>query len=301
MKRAAGIAAACLALMTVIACSGGEKSSPAAGGSAAKPAGSDAKSIVDQAIASYSKMKSYQAEGKSETVMGDKPGGMKIESSFSIKLARPHLYVVAWKGLMNQSGGVWNAGDGPFLYMGMPGMQNAYSKMESDDMALGAATGISGGAANTIPSLFFPSPASGGVMRIMTDLKIEGSETLDGEDCHVIGGKSPVSVKHTLWISKKRSLLLKSSYSLERPADTPALPEMDDAAIDASLKAMGKTPSEEERKKMREMMEGAMKMTKDLKGTSSETHSNIVIDADLGKEAFAFKLPEGAELKESIF
>lgn len=261
----------------------------------------DPNAVIDQALANYAKMKSYQSEGKAATTLGEKAGGMSMETIFKIKLGRPHLYQISWNGMMNQGGAVWNAGDGPFLYMGMAGMSNAYSKMQSDDMALGAATGVSGGAANTIPSLFFPSPTSGGMLRLMTDLSLKKPEKIDGEECHVITGKSAVSVKHTVWISKTRLILLKHEYSLERPSGAAAFPEMTDEVLDESIKAMGKTPSAEERTKMRDMMESANKMTQDLKGTSVESHSKIVIDADLPKESFAYALPTGAELKDSIF
>ena len=82
---------------------------------------------------------------------------MNTETSFSILLKKPNLYLISWtqKNMpmagMTQGGAVWSDGTQPYLYMGV---MNAYSKMGSDEMALASATGISGGAANTIPSLF---------------------------------------------------------------------------------------------------------------------------------------------------
>jgi outer membrane lipoprotein-sorting protein len=109
--------------------------------------------ILKRVDATYKSMQTYKAEG---TITSDiDTGGMKMNmvTSFSILLKKPNLYLISWtqKNMpmpgMVQSGAVWSDGTQPYLYMGM---MNAYSKITTDEMALGSATGISGGAAFTI-------------------------------------------------------------------------------------------------------------------------------------------------------
>jgi len=150
--------------------------------------------ILKKVAETYKSMKTYKAKG---TITSDiDTGGMKMktETSFSILLKKPNLYLISWtqknmpmQGMM-ESGAVWSDGTQPYLYMGV---MNAYSKMSSDELALGGATGISGGAAFTIPSLFLsafkeqPAPFSR-----LRDPKIEKTERVGKEDCYVISGPS---------------------------------------------------------------------------------------------------------------
>src|SRR6266404_3502832 len=114
--------------------------------------------ILKKVIATYDSLAAYSSEGTIVSDADTAAGKMKIESSFSIKLKKPNLYLIQWDQknsmmpAMSQAGAVWNQGAQPYLYMGVT---KAYSKMTTDEMALASATGISGGAAFTIPSLFF--------------------------------------------------------------------------------------------------------------------------------------------------
>lgn len=258
----------------------------------------DAKAIVAKTLANYAKIETYQAEGKSVTVMNQGGSDMTLESTFTIKLGRPSLYCINWKGMMGQKGAVWNAGEGPFLFMGMG---KEYSKMTSDGMALAAATGISSGAANTIPSMFFPESRGSSVLSQLTELAFVKMEALEGEECYVISGKSKVFPAYTLWISKERSLLIRAEHSMDLPAGADAVPDLTDEQLDAGIKASGGKPTDATRKQLRATMKRAAARVQGMKGTSTETHSNIQINAKLEKEAFAFPLPEGAILKDSPF
>lgn len=101
----------------------------------------DPSAIFKKVMEKYKSMQTYSSEG---TIVSDMDIGsmeVSLETSFSMKLKKPNLYLISWKGNM-QSGAVWNDGTQSYLYMGMV----AYSKMKSDEMALAGATGISGGA-----------------------------------------------------------------------------------------------------------------------------------------------------------
>lgn len=262
--------------------------------------------ILKKVAETYKSMKTYKAKG---TITSDiDTGGMKMktETSFSILLKKPNLYLISWTqknmpmpGMM-QSGAVWSDGTQPYLYMGV---MNAYSKMSSDELALGGATGISGGAAFTIPSLFLsafkeqPAPFSR-----LRDPKIEKTERVGKEDCYVISGPSTISKKETFWISKTNYLIRKYYRSLEPPSGGRKMPEITDEQLEEAIKGMGQEVTEESKKNMREMMEMSRKTltTVNMTGSSTELHAHIS-SPELTKSDFKYALPEGTVLKDSLF
>jgi len=261
--------------------------------------------IFEKVKAAYKSIDTYKAQGTITSNIDTGETKMNTETSFSIILKKPNLYLISWtqKNMampgMSQSGAVWSDGTQPYLYMG--GM-NAYSKMGSDELALGGATGISGGAAFTIPSLFLsvfkeqPAPFSR-----LKDPQIEMTEKVGEEDCYVISGSSSVSKKEAFWVSKTSYLIKKYYRSLEPPEGGRQMPEMTDEQLEEAIKGMGQEVTDESKKNMREMMERSEKMLKTvkMKGSSTELHANVS-SPELNKNDFKFALPEGAVLKESL-
>jgi len=118
----------------------------------------DPAKILAKVQATYKAMQTYKAKGTVQMDMDMSGTKVSMETSFTMALKKPNQYLVTWTqenpmmpGMPAQTGAVWSDGTQPYLYMGM---MNAYSKIEGDMMALSAATGISSGAAFTIPSLF---------------------------------------------------------------------------------------------------------------------------------------------------
>ena len=261
--------------------------------------------ISEKVTAAYKSMDTYKAQGTITSNIDTGETKMNMETSFSIILKKPNLYLITWtqKNMampgMSQSGAVWSDGTQPYLYMG--GM-NAYSRMGSDELALGSATGISGGAAYTIPSLFLsafkeqPAPFSR-----LKDPRIEMTEKVGEEDCYVISGSSSVSKKEAFWVSKKSYLIRKYSRSLEPPEGGRQMPEMTDEQLEEAIKGMGQEVTDESKKNMSEMIErsGKMLKTMKMKGSSTELHVNVS-SPELNKNDFKFALPEGTALKESL-
>ena len=259
--------------------------------------------ILEKVTTAYKTMETYKAQG---TITSDIDTGatkMTMETSFSILLKKPNLYLISWTqknismpAMAHQSGTVWSDGTQPYLYMGV---MNAHSTMSSDDLALAAATGISGGAANTIPSYFFsgpkeqPTPSSR-----LIDPKIEMTEKVGGEECYVISGSSPFSKKEAIWVSKTSYLIKKYSRSLEPPEGGRAVPEMTDEQLEEAIKGMGQKVTEESKQKTREMMKSLK--TAQLKGSSTELHADI-LTPDATKNDFQFTPPKDSVLKESLF
>lgn len=201
---------------------------------------------------------------------------------------------------MIQSGNVWSDGTQPYLHMSAV---NAYSKMESDEIALGGATGISGGAAFTVPALVLSAfePKTSLLSRLKK-ARVEEVETVEGEECYVISGSSVVSKRETYWISKKSYLIRKYSRSLEAPEGGAAIPEISDKDLEEAIKGLGQEVTEEAKKKLKETMERSKKMIKTmkLKGISTEVHTAISMP-ELKASDFQFSPPNGTTEKESLF
>ncbi len=262
--------------------------------------------VLEKVEAAYESLDTYKAQGTITSSVDT--GQMKVEmkTSFSIILKKPNLYLISWTQenaampQMSQSGAVWSDGDQPYLYMGQA---KAYSKMGTDEIALGGATGISGGAAFTIPSLFLsvfkeqPSPFSR-----LIDPQIEREEKFGAEDCYVISGPSSISKKETFWVSKTSYLIKKYHRLLEPPEGGIAIPEMTDEQVDEVVKGVGQEVTEESRKQMRAMMEQSRTTAKTMKikGSSTEIHTDFS-SPELNKNDFKFAPPEGTALKESLF
>jgi peroxiredoxin/tetratricopeptide (TPR) repeat protein len=277
------------------------------------------KEILKIVTATYKALKTYKAEGTTILDMDAGEMTMKTETIFSILLKKPNLYLISCtvnrismpgmaesdeqleeafiKGMAG-SGAVWSDGTQPYLYRGT---MNAYSKMTSDEIALGRALlGICGRVAVTIPSLFLsafkehPTPFSR-----MKNPKIEKTEKIGDEDCYVLSGPSATSKKETFWISKTSYLIRKHYISLEPPGGGSRVPEITDEQLEKSIKDMGQEVTEESKKNMRESIKGSpMFKLMNMKGFSTELHTNIS-SPELSKSDFKFALPEDSVLKDS--
>ncbi len=275
------------------------------------------KEILKKFTATYKALKTYKAEGIATSDIDTGGMKMKAETSFSILLKKPNLYLISWTvtpkymsipgmaefgpGMaesgpdMAESGAVWSDGAQPYLYMGM---MNAYSKMTSDEIALNRALGTCGTATFTIPSLFLsafkehPTPFSW-----LKNPKIEKTEKIGDEDCYVLSGPSAISKKETFWISKTSYLIRKRYQSFEPPEE-----EMTDEQLEEAIKGMGQEVTEESKKNKREWIENSrttLKVMK-MKGSFTELYTNAS-SPELNKSDFKFALPEDSVLKDSQF
>ena len=80
--------------------------------------------IQEKVAASYRALDTYKAEGTITSDMGSDGTQRKLETSFTILLKKPNLYLITWTqahksmpGLKAQSGAVWSDGTQPYLYM----------------------------------------------------------------------------------------------------------------------------------------------------------------------------------------
>ena len=268
--------------------------------------GLTAAEVLERTSDAYAALDTYRADGTVMTNVEVDGTTVQQASSFSMLLQKPDRYRITWEQ-MNlgvagpaQSGAAWNDGTGPWFYMSAAG---GFSKMASDEIALGAATGVSGGAANTVPTYFFSfwtapmTPAS----RI-TDPQREADAEVDGEACYVVAGPSAVSKREVLFVSKADFLIRRYEYSYEPPAvGRPAVPEMTDEQLDEALAAMGQELTDESRERMREMVKTAMGAeAPEIKGGSVQIHRNVST-AKIDAAELKFSPPAGATETDSLF
>ena len=268
--------------------------------------GLTAAEVLERTTEAYAALDAYRAEG---TVMTNiEIGGTAVQQacSFSMLLQKPDRYRITWEQ-MNigvpgsvQSGAAWNDGTGSWLFLSA---MSGFSKMASDEIALGGATGVSGGAANTVPAYFFSfwtepmTPSS----RI-TEPQREADAEVDGEACYVVAGSSVISKREVLFVSKADFLIRRYDFSYEPPAaGRPVAPEMTDEQLDEALEAMGQELTDEARDRMREMMKTAMNAkTQEIKGGSVQIHRKVST-TEVDAAEFKFVPPAGAVEKESLF
>lgn len=146
---------------------------------------------------------------------------------------------------------VWSAGEGDFLDMG-----SGVQKQASQDMALASATGISGGAAATVPGTFFKMNWGNQLGGSATSETREADAKVDDVDCYVLTSELKGTVK-TLWIGKEDSLI-------HQVRNVTSAAAMQAALAEAAKRNPGIVAPPQK--------EGAQGVT------STETHTHIVVN-----------------------
>jgi hypothetical protein len=200
--------------------------------------------------------------------------------TFTVRLARPELYRIEWSQPVHDSytneGAAWSAGDGHHLRLG-----SQDRPLQKDlDLNLAGATGVSGGAAHTLPSIFFQRPAS--VLKMMQNPTLLPNEKIGDEDCKVITGQV-AGQKLILWVTKD-SLLKQRRLVLGGAMTTPKLSDDD---IKKSLEQLGQPTTPEAVVQMKQTMQRAQETSSKVKGSMTETYEKIEVNPPLKKESFA--------------
>ncbi len=160
--------------------------------------------IFEKVQENYNALSSYSDEGQVIAVMDD----TVTTTQFTIRLARANFYSIEWwqyskSSKASENSGpfaVWSSGAGDFLELGW-GEQGPCGR----DIALANAAASSGGAAGTIPEVFFD----------MQDLRVgpasdetrQADDKLGDIDCYVVLRKLPDGQTKTFWIGKQDFLI----------------------------------------------------------------------------------------------
>jgi hypothetical protein len=225
--------------------------------------------IIKQTRAKYASLSSYRDEGTAVATLGT---NLASGNAFTIKLARTNLYQIVWRQageLHAPKGVVWSAGSGDFLWKGKGSKPE---KAVSQEKALASATGSSGGAAASVPSIFFKMSMG----NPMSMAAIAGTRSADDKvgdvDCYVVthgvGGRT-----NTLWIGKADFLI----RQIENDTSAAALKDL----LEAQAKA---------NPQIRALIEAnGAQMFQDSK--SVEMHQKIVINPPLIPADFNYQVP----------
>jgi RNA polymerase sigma factor (sigma-70 family) len=221
--------------------------------------------IFKKAQATYAALTSYSDDGKSVATLN----GTTITHTFSIKLARPELYRIEWAqssasaayNSTTATQSVWSAGAGDFM-LNRGGSTTKYKDKET---VLASATGISGGAAATIPGTFFKMNWGNQLGSSTAKQKQLADEKVGDVDCYVFASDVKGRTR-TIWIGKQ-DFLIHQVRTLTSAAVMKAV--MDEGAklhpeIAARLPKMEYTDS-----------------------TATETHENIVVNQKFSAADFA--------------
>ena len=221
--------------------------------------------IFQKSRDAYAALTSYSDEGKTVASLN----GTTVTHTFTIKLARPNFYRIAWEQSSESAAyksattksAVWSAGAGDYLDMGFGGA----SKQKDKEMALGGATGISGGAAATIPGTFFKMGLGNQLGGFQAKKERLVDEKVGDADCYVLTSGSKDHA-NTIWIGKSDFLI----HQVRKVTSA------------AAMKAM----MEENLKRHPEIAARIPKMEYS-DSVSTETHENIVVNQKFSPSDFA--------------
>ena len=157
--------------------------------------------ILKKSMDAYASLTSYRSTG---TIVSEMSGN-KTTTKFNVVLARPDLYRIDWiqtHASLTSKGAVWSAGDGDFLQIENLNPQ----KQKNMEMAIASATGVSGGAAASIPGTFFNMNWGNSLKPLLLGQKQESAQ-VGGVDCYVLTTKVGGDGTLTIWIGKSDFLI----------------------------------------------------------------------------------------------
>lgn len=254
-----------------------------------------AQEILAQANAAYAALRSYSDSGRVITTAT----GVDTTTAFHIRLERPDRYRVDWSTpsqFFTNQGCAWSDGNGDYFSMGDAGKTEIAKpeKLESRELALASATGVSSGAAHTIPGIFYGEYAPI-VLRAFgqTDPAVavrEPDEKVGGIPCHVLSIHSATAPneKVKLWIGRADHLLHQTERVVENPSGAMRqIPEMSDADIKQALEQANQPATPAAIAEFRKMMKSAAQAAPKLgKMSWTEIHEHIVVNPKFSPEDF---------------
>ena len=227
-----------------------------------------AATILQNTAKTYAAFSSYRDRGTTIIEFAGNPHTM----TFKILLARPTSYRVDWKSSKKHkkfNGVVWSTGNGDFLQKGT--VSKRIKRINGRDMALAAATGISGGVAATIPGIFFNSHWGNplGSPNVYTRFTRQKDEGIRGVDCFVLFNhakvKNQISFSITLWIGKKDHLV----HQIRKTTIMLGMPKIN--GLDAAKRAL---------------LQNMIKQMKGQAVITTEIHEDIQVNKNFSKSDF---------------
>jgi outer membrane lipoprotein-sorting protein len=172
------------------------------------PAPMTANEHIKQMIATYSAATSYSDHGTVVTrVEGNPPRGGTL--SFETAFIRGGRFRFEF-GERDDQYVLWS--DGEHAYSYWPAAARIGQQVTTDygphlERVIAGATGVSSGTAHTIPTMLMPQLGEAAYMLSLLNLRVDGTEEIDGHHCVRIIGNEPRGDVMTLWIDRDLHLL----------------------------------------------------------------------------------------------
>ncbi|WP_068412183.1 RNA polymerase sigma factor [Planctomyces sp. SH-PL62] len=172
----------------------------------------------------YAGAKSYEDEGESTAVFTSPSGKRTVKKPFSTRFLRPNLFYFEFSQRTGDGDGemdrfvVWSDAapeSSKHWWTLRPKVQE-----ETLQMALGGASGISGGTSTLIPSLLMPEAVPTYPLRVLKDPRFAGEEVVDESSCRKVEGKNLSGDVETYWIDRSTSLVRKLVTKMQFPGAT---------------------------------------------------------------------------------
>jgi outer membrane lipoprotein-sorting protein len=174
------------------------------------PAALSPQEIVDKMVAVYANCNSYTDEGQVSTLFIQKLGNRTMILPFTTAFVRPSEFRYEFKDRRGEN--EWNnyiismKGDDVKTFWSIRPDRPSAPNLET---AIGAATGVSGGSANTVPRLLMPDRFGYNRFKMLSQLQIISEEQVNGADAYKIEGTDSRGNKISFWVDKEKLLLLK--------------------------------------------------------------------------------------------
>lgn len=174
-----------------------------------QPKSTAPETIITKMALRYSAMTSYEDFGVVEMVTDGPLPKRSTNIAFKTYFTRPNKFRFEWldyaSPVSTDKNVVWSDGAKAFAFYSY---EDAVEPKENLSMAIAGASGVSLGAAYTVPNLLSAGDY-GFPLTELTKLALKAEETVEGEECYLVEGYHPHGEAWHLWISKKDFLLRK--------------------------------------------------------------------------------------------
>nr|MBA3542749.1 PDZ domain-containing protein [Deltaproteobacteria bacterium] len=192
-----------LVVVAVAGCGGTQAPTPP---TAAVP---DAAAIMRTMAATYLAATSYVDRGMVTTVFIEGARRKTHTKTFATALVRPNQFRFEFReGTSPRAYVVWSDGARTYAQLTQPGTIDHGPDL---GLALAGATGISSGAAHTVPRLLLPEVVGGVGLTELRDVRLAGSESVDGHPCWRLTGQLRDATM-TLWVDQATHLLRRTFW-----------------------------------------------------------------------------------------
>lgn len=178
--------------------------------------GQRADGLIDRVVEKYRNATSYRDHG---TVIQFEENGEDEEyrKTFKTAFVRPDRFRFEWSEPWPMSGRVrrvvWSDGKETRTWWEIPLGRDLDEKDADLDMAIAGATGVSSGAANTIPSILMYGTVRGRTLKDLERSRVEREVVLDGRPAWVITGIFADHYLMRVYVDKKELVILQIDES----------------------------------------------------------------------------------------